>query len=91
MTGGKGDLRLRGDDKGKRRPRLRGNDRGGKATSAFAGMTKQKKNPSVIAGEFFYVKRENVIARNAGATTYAKLYKSVMSSLFLSYIQNWFT
>ena len=29
-------------------------------------------------------------AFNTG-TTYAKLYKSVMSSLFLSYIQNWFT
>ena len=57
-------------------------------TKSKAGMTMQKKNSSVFAGEFFYAYCGNAIARIAG-TTYAKLYKSVMSSLFLSYIQNW--
>ena len=90
MTGGKGDHAFAGTTKEKGDHAFAGTTRE-KGDHAFAGMTKQKKNPSVIAGEFFYVKRENVIARNAGATTYAKLYKSVMSSLFLSYIQNWFT
>ena len=56
-----------------------------------AGMTMQKKEFVGNHRRILFVKRKNVIARSAEATTYAKLYKSVMSSLFLSYIQNWFT
>ena len=59
---------------------------------AFAGMTKSKAGMTMqkVPAELgLFAFNAGMSARESRMTTYAKLYRSVMSSLFLSYIQNW--